>query len=190
MTDCTISTRCLWTRGPLRNKSDVVRELLLTEWEGRVELAYLLSPSPGLFFKRTRQKPDKHTPLLLHFPPPYHPIEVMMANRGWGGTWTGTPDYELLDTINGYRTHPWKDGIRTASKVLGRSELETAKLFAIFTPVLTNHKEPENTELEGERRREWFALGFNPQLAEEARLKVESFGLYVPTYQPDFWTLR
>lgn len=57
------------------------------EWEMPLPGLYF-SPKPGV---RQGEPPD-YLPHLLLFPPPYHPLEVAMIHRGWGGRY---PSYSL-----------------------------------------------------------------------------------------------
>lgn len=172
----------------------LARELLLTETEGLVELQVreiLCGPSGftvagGLWFHRIKVPQDQF-PLLFIFPPPYHPVEVMMSNRGWGDE-VGVPLGERITRINTFRSTAWESGLGLSARVLGKTRREVADLWHLFTPFHTNHDQ-RISNANKKRNRVWISLGFSLSQAMQARGKVEQHGVSTQLYQPNFWRI-
>lgn len=77
--------------------------------------------------------PPPGLPHMLFFPPPYHPIEVAMMQRGYGGRY---PDYDLenIKTMNGARSH-WPTFMELVSRWLYWPKETAAVIYEICTPI-------------------------------------------------------
>lgn len=148
----------------------VARELLLTEAEGLVKLSYheplivdgvLLRPA-GLYFDRT-MKSIGSGPRLFIFPPPYHPVEVMMANRSWGGEYLEAFSLEAYGEIGRFRHSEFPVAISVAAAWLHKTRDEVVDLYHLFTPFNWPDNDPWYI-----RDALWEGLGFSVEQEEDA----------------------
>lgn len=131
----------------------ITRELLLTEMEGVVELRKF---QDGLwFFQAVPLVPGAGHPRLYYHPGPMHVLEVMMANRGWGGNWIEKPGerpkYEALAMIAEFRSKPMMDQAEYIASIVGKNVRQVRKLYERFSvyPVYGGRNDAV-----------WFNLGF------------------------------
>lgn len=137
---------------------------------------------PGLYLTRTEAPCPLPAPTLFILPPPYHPIEVMLTNRGWGGTISTVGEYKGIQEISEHRGREWRAVLKGTGEVLGLSPFEVARTYSVFTPFLVNCNEALKP-LEESCSRIWRALDQTPSLYYDT-LSVTS-----RPYLRDFWEL-
>lgn len=163
----------------------IVRELLLTEHDGTgVRLEYReatpLFPG-GLWFDREPGAAPMEASCLYVFPPPYHPVEVMMANRGWVRGYTGEFDFEEFEKVNRFRRGSLELGVETVAAVTGMPEPTCRVLYHLLTPIRVGKQQPDDTLMMSAREGLYEALGFSLHLADDARRNAGPLSI------PDFW---
>ncbi len=153
-------------------------------------------PSPGLWFVRGKNPSALKDipayagmPTLFMFPPPYHPIERVMANRGYGGVCTGDFDAVKMDAIAAYR----QDGNVSRFCAIAESVLfiprKTVKvIFHLFSPVLPNGGYWLAVDrVEEDRRWAFERLGFSATDAGSVVDQTWGMGVNSGLYYPTFW---
>lgn len=96
-------------------------------------------PPYGLVGSRAVDRmPKVGEPALLYFPPPYHPLAVLAAMRGWGGTNHGDPDRPIsgAQEVRRVMTLPtWGESITAIGRTLFLSPARSYLFAHIVCPV-------------------------------------------------------